>query len=392
MKKHILIFSLMYYPRVGGAEVAVKEITDRIPSEEFGFHMITIGADKNLPSVERFGNVLIHRIGFFSKTNATINDFYEYPLKCNKWFFQFFAFLRAWQLHKKYSYDAIWALMATGTGIPATLFKLKFPSVHFILTLQEGDDALSIKRTMLPAYPLFMLCFKKADTLQVISRYLADFGMDMGFRGEPRVIPNGVDVDLFKKDTSSSDITALQNEYGIKEDELCLIHIGRFVQKNGIEDIIKSLSFLSPQTKLLLVGEGLLENRLQYLVKERGVKDRVIFVGFKPYAELYKYLALADVFIRPSLSEGFGNVFIEAMTAKVPVIGTSVGGIKDFLKDGVTGWECGVHDPESIAKKVHYIVNKNNENIVKDVLSKAFQMANERYQWGHIAKDMKQLF
>src|SRR3989344_5784058 len=108
--------------------------------------------------------------------------------------------------------------------------------------------------------------------------------------------------------------------------------------------------------------------------------------------DISKYLALADVFIRPSLSEGFGNVFIEAMTAKVPVIGTSVGGIKDFLKDGVTGWECGVHDPESIAKKVHYIVNKNNENIVKDVLSKAFQMANERYQWGHIAKDMKQLF
>ena len=63
--KKILIFSLAYYPNfVGGAEVAIKEITDRISPEDFEFHMITLRFDSRLPKTEKIGNIFVHRIGF----------------------------------------------------------------------------------------------------------------------------------------------------------------------------------------------------------------------------------------------------------------------------------------------------------------------------------------
>ena len=62
--KRILVFSLAYHPFVGGAEIAVKEITDRIGEGEITFDMITLRYDSRLPRVERVGNVMVHRIGF----------------------------------------------------------------------------------------------------------------------------------------------------------------------------------------------------------------------------------------------------------------------------------------------------------------------------------------
>jgi hypothetical protein len=63
-KKRILIFSTAYLPFVGGAEIAVKEITDRLPQYEFV--MVTAKIKKGLPDVENVGNIEVHRIGIGS--------------------------------------------------------------------------------------------------------------------------------------------------------------------------------------------------------------------------------------------------------------------------------------------------------------------------------------
>ena len=139
--KKVLIFSLVYYPKhVGGAEVAIKEITDRIDPSEIEFHMVTLRMDSTLPAVEKVGNILVHRIGF-AKPNPTMADLRKFPLHLNKFLFQFAAPFKAASLRRKYSYDAIWGMMAHSTGVPAGLFKTFFPTVPYILTLQEGDHS-----------------------------------------------------------------------------------------------------------------------------------------------------------------------------------------------------------------------------------------------------------
>src|SRR3569623_250559 len=102
--KKILIFSLSYYPYVGGAEIAIKEITDRLP--EFEWHMVTKRFGDE-PAVEKIGNVVVNRIG--DKGTGLVSKF----------FFQFSAALKARELHARHKYDAVWAMMAHATGVPA---------------------------------------------------------------------------------------------------------------------------------------------------------------------------------------------------------------------------------------------------------------------------------
>ncbi|MDP2665464.1 MAG: hypothetical protein Q8P23_02340, partial [bacterium] len=121
--KIILIFSLAYYPNfVGGAEVAIKEITDRISPEEIEFHVLTLRFDSRLPKTEKIGNVVVHRIGF-SRPSPTIDDLKKFPLLLNKYWFQFVTALTASRLNRVHHFDGIWAMMAHSCGIPAGIFK-----------------------------------------------------------------------------------------------------------------------------------------------------------------------------------------------------------------------------------------------------------------------------
>ena len=89
--KRILIFSLNYYPHfIGGAEVAIKEITDRISPEDIEFHMVTLRMDATLPKEECIGNVTVHRIGP-SVTSPTISDLGKFPLHYAKHLYQLLA-------------------------------------------------------------------------------------------------------------------------------------------------------------------------------------------------------------------------------------------------------------------------------------------------------------
>ena len=378
--KRILIFSLVYYPRyIGGAEVAVKEITDRIPSEEYVFDMVTM--DKTGPRYEQIGNVHIHRVGntWLNKTKL-LGKLYKY-------LFIIVAFRKAVTLHRQRPYDAIWSIMANYAGFAALFFKLRFPRVPFLLTLQEGDPIPYIKRRVALVYPLFKMIFRKADAIQAISHYLARFAIAMGFQGLPTVVPNGVDIAHFSQEVSKEDQMGIRKKYGFKDGDIVLVTASRLVKKNGVKDIIDSLAFLPPHYKVFVLGTGKLETGLRKRAEQFG--DRVVFAGFVPHAQLPLYLKASDVFVRPSLSEGLGNSFIEAMAAQIPVVATSVGGIPDFLFDGKTGLFCDVQNPKNLAEKVQLFENKEMKSVIVD---RAYRMAVELYGWNEIAPLMEKQF
>jgi len=87
------------------------------------------------------------------------------------------------------------------------------------------------------------------------------------------------------------------------------------------------------------------------------------------------------------LSEGFGNSFVEAMAAGLPVIATPVGGIIDFLEDGQTGLLCEVNNPESISEQVTKLLE--SPDLGHKIVSNASSMVREKYDWEIIANRMK---
>ncbi|MBI4128452.1 MAG: glycosyltransferase, partial [Parcubacteria group bacterium] len=194
--KRILIFSLAYVPYVGGAELAIKEITDRIDPNGCSFDMITLRFDRKRPAVEKIGNVTVHRIGFTAE-NVKVSD-RALPLSCRlaKLLFPFTSFFKALSLHREKKYDMIWAMMANQAGFGALFFKLWNPHIPYFLELQDGTPLSQIKwrrpiTTLV--WPLYRAIYRYADVIKAISNFIKGLAREVGFHGRIEVIPNGVD-------------------------------------------------------------------------------------------------------------------------------------------------------------------------------------------------------
>ena len=372
----ILLFSTAYLPFVGGAEVSVKEITDRIPDIEF--HMITAKMKRGLPFREKVGNILVYRLGI----GVPIIDKLLLP-------FEGAMFVR--HLQKKHEYSAYWCIMATfasGAAYIANFFnKVKVP---VILNLQEGDSESHLTYRWFGLLHLsWKMALKRTSFLTVLSNYLKERALRLGYKGQVEIIPNGVNVYKFEKEISKEGKMEMRKRWGVGEDDVVLITTSRLTKKNGIGYVIRALPKLSLNTKFVVCGEGELESELKNLAKELGVSGRVIFEGTVSHADLPKYLKSSDIFIRPSLSEGFGVSFIEAYASRVPVVATRVGGIADFLEDGKTGYVCDPSNPESVAQAVQRCVLDENRDLI---IQNAYNMTREKYDWNLIASQMKGIF
>ncbi len=395
MPKKILIFSLDYYPgEVGGAEVAIKEITDRISSSDIEFHLLTLHYDKAMKKEEQIGNVHVHRIGFGWK-NPTIAERRKFPLHLNKHLFQFTGAAKALMLHRKYRYDGVWAMMAHSCGVPAALFKWFHPEVPFVLTLQEGDPPEHIEHLARPVWPLFKRAFTTADTIQVISTFLGKWAVRMGHTKQPVLIPNAVNIAHFAQAIGDEAVAEMKHELNKKAGDVFLVTTSRIVHKNALDDVVRALPLLPAHVHFLIYGGGPDEAKLTELTKNLNVEERVHFKGLIGHADMPKMLRACDIFIRPSRSEGMGNSFVEAMAARLPVIATQEGGIADFLFDAkrnpgqqTTGWAVDKDAPEQIAEAVLDILAHPTE--VSAVLENAHMLAVTKYDWNLIAKDMKE--
>jgi glycosyltransferase involved in cell wall biosynthesis len=391
--KKILIFSLAYYPKhVGGAEVAIKEKTDRITDIEF--HMVTLRYDSTLPRVERVGNVLVHRIGF-SKPSPSMADLKKFPLHYNKVWFQFAAAFKALALYREYRYDATWAMMAHSCGIPAALFKVFRPRVPFILELQEGDPPEYIERLMRPLWPLFSRAFTSVDVVSVISTFLGNWARRRGFKGPIELVPNAVDIKHFSQEYPQAELDEIKTKLDKRPKDIFIITTSRLVHKNAVDNVIQALPGLPPNIFFLVLGIGPDEIKLKKLALDLGVMERVKWLGQIQHKEMPKYLKASDIFIRPSRSEGMGNSFVEAMAAGLPVIATQEGGIADFLFDAKrnpeklpTGWAVDVNSSEQITRTIIDILA--NPEAVQRVVENAREMVIKKYDWDLIARDMRE--
>lgn len=370
--KRILIFSYAYAPLVGGAEVAVREITDRISSSEIEFYMVT-ARPKNTLAVEKIGNVTVYRVG-------GIGGLW-------KFLFPFVAARKGKKLHRERQYDAVWSIMAAYAGFAASFFKKQYPIVPFILTLQEGDPPEYIRHKVRFVRSMFKNIFKRADRVQVISSYLGQFAKEEGAHVAPVVIGNGVDVSLFSKARAVSERQALRRLFGVDDNDIVLFTASRLVTKNAVDVVIKSLVLLPNEVKLVIAGNGPDRLMLDSLVKKLGLSSRVSFLGTVTYKDLPGWYQASTIFVRPSRSEGFGNVFAEAMAAGIPVVATAVGGIPDIVKDGVTGVICKVDDPKDLALKIEILIA--DHSLRQRLIQNGLALVQEKYDWNVIADRMK---
>lgn len=138
-----------------------------------------------------------------------------------------------------------------------------------------------------------------------------------------------------------------------------IINVARFNKQKGQEYLIRAFKDVKKEiskAKLLILGEGELENELKNLTKKLELKNDVLFLGWQKNP--FKFLAKAKVFVLSSLCEGFPNTLTEAMACGVPVVSTNCSsGPNEIIKNGESGFLVPVGNKELLTEAIIKILN-----------------------------------
>jgi phosphatidylinositol alpha-1,6-mannosyltransferase len=168
-----------------------------------------------------------------------------------------------------------------------------------------------------------------------------------------KVLPNTVDPQY--QPGPKPDYLLERHAAGGKKVLMTVSRLSKLERYKGHDRVIRTLPRLleqHPDTIYLIVGDGGDRPRLESLAIECGVMKSVQFAGLVPSEELPDYFRLADVFVMPSMAEGFGIVFLEAMATGVHVIGGSKDGGRDALCDGALGTLVDPENSEELASAI----------------------------------------
>lgn len=154
-------------------------------------------------------------------------------------------------------------------------------------------------------------------------------------------------------------------------------------------DILKEVKKTIPQAILTMIGPdgGELSNTLNY-IKELGLEKDIHILGPIPNNSLYQYMHTHDVFINTTMYESFGMAVVEAASAGIPIVSTSVGELPYIWKHGEDMFLSSQIDAEEMAKYVVELLT--NTSLAEYIRSNARKKA-ESFSWDHIKKDWEQL-
>lgn len=181
------------------------------------------------------------------------------------------------------------------------------------------------------------------------------------------VLPNAVDTDTFVPATPARR-TASRQKLGLPDDAFVILCPRRLVAKNGVTFAVKALASLKdtlPSARLILAGDGPQKAEIEGMIHTEGLRDRVRVEGSVPHDNILRYYDASDAVLIPSVQvagveEATSLSMLEGMACGKPVIVTNVGGLKETVRDGVTGLVVIQKDSEAIAKEI-LDISKNAE-------------------------------
>ncbi len=215
------------------------------------------------------------------------------------------------------------------------------------------------------------------------------------------VVPLGIDVSVFEQTDETR--RAVRNEIGVKDDEVLVGFVGRLTEIKDISLYLKVAAevYKNDAARLIrfaIVGDGHLREKLEAEATERGLGDRVMFLGNRTDVENV-YSAL-DIVALTSLNEGTPLSLIEAMAAQRPVISTVVGGVRDLLGDIVEErdgfWVCerGIGIPgrsvSDYTKGLLYLLD--NGRLRESLAEKGRAFVEEKYSKDRLVDDIAKLY
>jgi len=353
------------YPTYGGSGVVATELGIELAQRGHEVHFITYSPPFRLR--EDQPNIFFHEV---EVSHYPLFDFPPYDLALATRMAEVAQFYALDLLHVHYaiphSVSALLAKQMIGS-LPKGSWRLPF------VTTLHGTDITLVGQDR-SYLPITRFSIEQSDGVTAISKYLREKTIqEFNVRNEIQVISNFVNCDIYKR---TGELRAKRHEF-VSDDEKLLVHLSNFRPVKRVWDVVEIFDRIQKQvpSMLMLIGDGPDRSRAEWLAMEKGIHDKVIFLGKQDL--VHEKLVLADLMLLPSELESFGLAALEAMACEVVPVATDVGGLPEVIENGRTGFLARVGDVETMARVS--IETLSDEKKLHDMAYRARVAAQSRY-------------
>ena len=363
------------YPTYGGSGAVATELGIALAARGHEIHFITYRQPFRLPS-------FLPRV-FFHEVDVGRYPLFEYPP------YDLALAVRMHEVVRNHGLDLLhchYAIPhATSAWIAREMLREQKRDVKVITTL-HGTDITIVGQD--PSFnQITKFSIEKSDRLTAVSQYLRRetynaFGCTAC---DVAVIHNFIDPEVYNRGKYPP---ALKEQLG--KSRPLLMHISNFRAVKRVRDVIQIFARVSSEipSRLVMVGDGPERPDAEDEARKLGVESDVYFLGKLDLVA--PLLASADVFLLPTQSESFGLSALEALASGVPVIGTRAGGLPEVVRDGETGFLCGVGDVDAMSEAALSILRDRDR--WKSMSELATSDARERFSLDAIVSQYEHLY
>jgi teichuronic acid biosynthesis glycosyltransferase TuaC len=238
------------------------------------------------------------------------------------------------KLHRKMSFDCIDAHYVYPDGYAAVLLgrQLGIP----VVVSARGTD-ISLFPTFHWIRPMIRWTLQHAAGVVGVCEALKDAMIELGAEeSRARAIGNGIDLERF----GPVNCGEARRRLGMPEEAEVIVSVGNLIPLKGFQFLIPAVAQIAPRhpsLRLYIIGEGESRAGLEALTREKGVAERVFFVGRKPNEELKFWYSAANVSCLASVREGWANVLLESLACGTPAVATRVWGTPEVISSPEKG-------------------------------------------------------
>ena len=265
-------------------------------------------------------------------------------------------------------------------------FLLRIPVIYEIFTV----DVDSSSRIMKFVEKINKTFLKRVDGVILNCERLKSSAIDMGCPEQKIVsLPNGVNLSNFFPRPKDKEITT---RYHLNNKKI-LLYLGHFYEHEyltGLIDVFVRVKNKMDGVKLLLVGDGPERDKIEESIKRHNLANDVILTGFVPYSEAPRYYSVCDVFVmmRPKSPQADHILPIkpvEVMAMGKVIISTDVGGMREIIEDGKTGYLTS-HSADAISNKIIEVLNA--PSLQEEIGANARAYVEKEHNWENIARKL----
>ncbi|MFK7050250.1 MULTISPECIES: N-acetyl-alpha-D-glucosaminyl L-malate synthase BshA [Flavobacterium] len=349
--------AIVCYPTFGGSGVVATELGLELARRGHEIHFITYRQPVRLALLSH--NVHYHEVNV---PEYPLFHYQPYELALSSKLVDMVKLYKIEVLHVHYAiphayagYMAKQILKEEGINLP-------------MVTTLHGTDITLVGNH--PYYkPAVTFSINKSDVVTSVSKSLKEDTLKyFEVTKEIKVVPNFIEI----ADTESHNRICKRSVMAEPEEKI-ITHISNFRKVKKIPDVVKVFYKIQEKipAKLMMVGDGPEREKAEWLCRELGIEEKVIFFGNSH--EISQILCYSDLFLLPSDTESFGLAALEAMANKVPVISSNSGGLPEVNINGVSGFLSSVGDIEDMAQNALKILS-NNE-VLNNFKRNAFETA-----------------